>query len=109
MSEKTDIAWEITRIRGNSSVYIGTVQAPDEKTALKIAIRQFKITGSDQRKRLVAQRSQPTAAPHKPVREGERSYRDNRFDVDEGPELPDVPEDIARRAVTGSTKKRLEA
>jgi hypothetical protein len=71
--------------------------------------KHHKITGSDQRKRLVAQRSQPTAAPHKPVREGERSYRDNRFDVDEGPELPDVPEDIARRAVTGSTKKRSEA
>jgi hypothetical protein len=53
---KKDFAWEITRIRGNSSVHVGIVQVPDEKTALETAIELFKITSPDQQKRLVARR-----------------------------------------------------
>jgi hypothetical protein len=77
--------WEIMRgPSATSSVYLGTVEASDEKAALKAAIKQFKIAGSDQRKRLVAQRLQPTAPPHKPLRKGERRYRGNRYEMAEG-------------------------
>jgi hypothetical protein len=103
--------WENMRVRSaSSSVYLGTVQAPHEKAAPKAAIRRFKIGGSDQSKRLVVQRLQPTAAPHKPVREDERPYRDNRYEMAESPKLPDVPEEIARRTIIpNSTKKRRRA
>jgi hypothetical protein len=39
---------------GTSARFIGTVEAPDEKTAIKKAIAAYEITDPEQQKRLVA-------------------------------------------------------
>ena len=48
--------WRIYRIRGTPAQFIGSVQAPDEKSALKEAIKEFNITDAEQQKRLIALR-----------------------------------------------------
>jgi len=45
------VAWRITRIRGNRADRLGVVQAPDAERAIKIAIREFRITDPEDRKR----------------------------------------------------------
>jgi hypothetical protein len=54
MSKSVELRWRITRIRGNRADRIGIVQAPDAKAAIKIAIREFKITNPEDRKRVAA-------------------------------------------------------
>ncbi len=49
-------AWEITRIKGSPAAFVGIVHAPDEDSAIKAAIAEFKITNKEQQKRLVARR-----------------------------------------------------
>jgi hypothetical protein len=52
----TEYSWSIYRIRGTPAAYIGIVETPDEKAALKKAIEEFKITDAEQQRRLVARR-----------------------------------------------------
>jgi 1,2-phenylacetyl-CoA epoxidase PaaB subunit len=49
-------SWRIFRIRGTPAAEIGTVQAPDAETAIKVAIKEFNIKNPEQQKRLMAQR-----------------------------------------------------
>ena len=44
------------RIHRTPAAYIGIVEASDEEAAIQAAIEKFKVTNSDERKRLVAQR-----------------------------------------------------
>jgi hypothetical protein len=46
--------WRITLIR-KKGARLGTVEAPDAETAIKIAIEQFGITDPERQRRLVAQ------------------------------------------------------
>ena len=47
--------WTIYLIRKRGEL-LGTVEAPDEKSAIAIAIKKYYITGPNNKKRLVAQR-----------------------------------------------------
>jgi hypothetical protein len=47
--------WEIVQLRERGR-FLGFVDAPDEKTAIKIAIEQFQITNLEQQKRLIVRR-----------------------------------------------------
>jgi hypothetical protein len=49
-----DHTWSIYIIRAKAQ-YIGHVEAPDEKTAIEQAIKEFKLT-AEQQKRLMARR-----------------------------------------------------
>jgi hypothetical protein len=55
MASKKQDSWLIYRIRKKSE-YLGTVAAPDRETAIKVAIKSFKVDDADQQKRLMAQR-----------------------------------------------------
>jgi hypothetical protein len=46
--------WRVIRIRGNRAERIGTVAAADEKSAIKAAIRDYKIDQPEQQRRLAA-------------------------------------------------------
>jgi hypothetical protein len=48
--------WEIPRIRGKSAVHVGYVLAPDEKSAIRAAIKEYNITNLNNQKRLAARR-----------------------------------------------------
>jgi hypothetical protein len=50
---KKEYSWNIYRLRGTPAKFIGTVEAPDETTAIK----EFKITDPAMQKRLIAQRT----------------------------------------------------
>jgi hypothetical protein len=47
--------WDIYHIKGTPAVLRGHVEAPDEESAIKLAIEEFKISPALQ-KRLLAQR-----------------------------------------------------
>ncbi len=49
--------WEIRRLKATPAAYIGLVDAPNEASAVKAAIKQFAIRPEDQ-KRLIAVRHQ---------------------------------------------------
>jgi hypothetical protein len=53
---KKEFSWSIYRLRGTPAVFVGDVQASDEKSAIQKAIEEFKITDAEQQKRLIAQR-----------------------------------------------------
>jgi|HubBroStandDraft_6_1064221.scaffolds.fasta_scaffold921758_2 hypothetical protein len=53
---KKEYSWNIYRLRGTPAQLIGRVEAPDEATAIKKAIEEFKITNPVMQKRLIAQR-----------------------------------------------------
>jgi hypothetical protein len=44
--------WRVIRIRGNKAELVGTVPAADEKSAIKAAIKEYKIDNPDQQRRL---------------------------------------------------------
>jgi len=44
----------VTCIRGNKADRLGIARAPDAKSAIKFAIREFKITDPEERKRIAA-------------------------------------------------------
>ena len=48
--EKKLQTWQVTRL---PAAFIGLVEAPDEQTALKVAIEQFKIRPADEWRLLV--------------------------------------------------------
>ena len=50
------IEWKVYRLKGSPAAFIGVVYAPDEKAALKVAIREFAIT-PDQQDRLLIRRA----------------------------------------------------
>ena len=50
--------WRITRLKASPAALIGYVEAPDQDTAIRTAIRQFEITNPEHQKRLVAQRAE---------------------------------------------------
>jgi 1,2-phenylacetyl-CoA epoxidase PaaB subunit len=56
MSKAKEPEWEITRIRGKSAVHVGYVHAPDEKSALAAAIKEYKIISFNDQMRLAARR-----------------------------------------------------
>jgi hypothetical protein len=58
---KKTFTWEITLIRERGR-FLGYVDAPDEKTAIKIAIEQFQITNLEQQKRLIVRRGTKRAS-----------------------------------------------
>jgi hypothetical protein len=47
-------SWRIIRIRGNKADLVGIVPAADEKSAIKVAIKEYKIDNPEQRRRLAA-------------------------------------------------------
>ena len=40
---KKHIEWKVYRLKGSPAAFIGVVYAPDEKAALKAAVKEFKI------------------------------------------------------------------
>jgi hypothetical protein len=52
----TEHRWKIFRIKGTPAVFVGSIDATDEKAAIKAAIEEFGIDDPAQQKRLVAQR-----------------------------------------------------
>jgi hypothetical protein len=54
--KSTEYSWSIYRIRGTPAAFVGIVEAPDERAALKKAIEEYKITDAEQQKRLIARR-----------------------------------------------------
>ena len=50
------LQWRITRIKAIRTALIGYVEAPDAQQAIRIAIREFRITNPEHQKRLVARR-----------------------------------------------------
>jgi hypothetical protein len=53
---KKEYSWDIYRLRGTPAQFIGSVEAPDEATAINKAIEEFKVTDPVVQKRLLAQR-----------------------------------------------------
>jgi hypothetical protein len=47
-------SWRVIRIRGNKAELVGTVPAADEKSAIKTAIKEYKIDNPEQQRRLAA-------------------------------------------------------
>jgi 1,2-phenylacetyl-CoA epoxidase PaaB subunit len=45
--------WEVIRLKASPAAFVGVVEAPDEQTALKLAIEQFKVRPADQRRLIV--------------------------------------------------------
>jgi hypothetical protein len=52
--KRKTLRWRITRIRGNRAELLGVVTAADEKSAIKTAIKDYKIERPDQQRRLAA-------------------------------------------------------
>ena len=55
-SKRTIPRWRITRIQGTPAANVGTVEAPDADTAIRVAIKQFEITNPEHQRRLAARR-----------------------------------------------------
>jgi gamma-glutamylcysteine synthetase len=50
---KKQARWEVIRLKASPAVFVGLVDAPDEATAKKTAIKQFKIKQEHQKALLV--------------------------------------------------------
>jgi hypothetical protein len=48
--------WRVFLVSDTRATALGTVEAPDEKTALEIAFDEFEITNAQTKKRLIAQK-----------------------------------------------------
>ena len=55
-TRKKPTQWKVYRLKGTPAAFIGVVYAPDEKAALKAAIKEFAIT-LDQQDRLLIRRA----------------------------------------------------
>lgn len=49
---KRKIEWEVIRLRARGE-YIGTVSAPDQQTALKVALKAFELDAAEANRLLV--------------------------------------------------------
>jgi hypothetical protein len=49
-----ELKWVIFRLRKSPGEFLGWVRAPDEKSALARAAKDFKITDPERKKRLIA-------------------------------------------------------
>ena len=43
--------WRITRIKASPAVELGTVEAPDADTAIRVAIKEFEVTNPEHQMR----------------------------------------------------------
>jgi hypothetical protein len=57
-SPSEELKWVIYRLRKSPDEYMGRVTAPDEKTALVRAAKEFKITDPERKRRLIAVRNE---------------------------------------------------
>ena len=48
--------WEVYRIKGASAAFLGSVYAPDEKSAEKVAVKQLEIKDPQHIKRVFVRR-----------------------------------------------------
>jgi hypothetical protein len=53
---KPAYTWRITLIRSSLARWLGTVEAPDEQTAIERAVEEFELS-PEERKRVVVQRT----------------------------------------------------
>jgi len=53
---KPEYAWRVTLIRSTPARSLGSVEAPDEKTAIEKAVEEFQLS-PEQKKRVVVQRT----------------------------------------------------
>jgi hypothetical protein len=51
--QKKPVQWDVYRLKGSPAAFVGVVYAPDEKAALKVAIREFDITPEQQNRLLI--------------------------------------------------------
>jgi hypothetical protein len=54
---KAPVRWRITHLKGTPAKFLGYVEAPDEKSAIEAAVKEFKIAEA-LRDRIVAQRDE---------------------------------------------------
>jgi hypothetical protein len=54
---KKEYTWEIRRLKASPAAFVGLIDAADEATAVKVALKQFNVRPEDQ-KRLIALRHQ---------------------------------------------------
>lgn len=54
---KKEHLWGVYRLKGSPAAFVGSVYAPDEKAALKAAIKELQITNSEHQKRLFVKRA----------------------------------------------------
>jgi len=52
--------WRITRIKASPAVELGTVEAPDADTAIRVAIKEFEVTNPEHQMCLAARRVERT-------------------------------------------------
>ena len=55
-SKRTLPRWKFIRIKATPAEELGTVEAPDPETAIRIAIERFEIDDPHRQRRLVARR-----------------------------------------------------
>ena len=53
---KKERTWEIRRLKGTPAAFMGLVNAPDEKSAVKTAIKKFEIRAEDHNRLIAVQR-----------------------------------------------------
>jgi hypothetical protein len=53
---KRETEWEVMRLKATPAAFFGLVQAPDNTTALKAAIKRFNIRREDQWRLLIRPR-----------------------------------------------------
>ncbi len=53
MPKKKSVPWRVFRLKASPATFIGTVYAPDEETARKVAIEQFRISPQYQKYLLI--------------------------------------------------------
>jgi hypothetical protein len=56
-SKRQELQWEIRRLKASPAALVGLVEAPDEASAIKRAVKEYEIRPEDQ-KRLIAVRHQ---------------------------------------------------
>ncbi len=48
--------WEVYRLKGSPAAFLGLVYASDQKSALKAAVKELKISNPEHQKRLLVRR-----------------------------------------------------
>jgi hypothetical protein len=61
--KRKTLRWRITRIRGNRAELLGVVTAADEKSAIRTAIKEYKIDNPEQQRRLARMHPRAHAVP----------------------------------------------